>query len=327
MITINAKELSKALSLVLSSAERKTTMPILAFVKFESDGRNLKLTGTDIDTWLSLNLSAESDAGSFCAPAKQLLSLVSLMDGEVKIDPQEQVIVSSGRSVYKLPKASSEDFPVIEQAKKSCGKIAGSLFSEMISAAMIAVSTNPNDTEVSKSVLIKSDKKKLSVVGCDQKRLAVAEAPNKSEFSVVIPHKAATALAAFSAESESVEIFCSDNLFSVKSEKGEAGARQLSVQYPNYELVIPKDSEHKIELNPASIVPAIKRALCTSEGELRSLKVTLNKTEAVIATRGHEKGTGQESLSIDCASLNGDELIIGIPKQADTRSVYDLRFQ
>lgn len=311
--TVDAGALSAALKLVLSTAERKTTIPILACVLFEV-GDEVKITGTDIDTFMSLNLSASKPSpGSFCVPAKHLFDLVSLMSGEVNFSVKEHVTVQSGRSSYKLLAHNKDAFPVIESAVESQGTISGRLLSEMMDAASIAASANPNDTEVSKSILLSAKDGKLRVVGCDQKRLALAQTPFKSEFTAAVSLRAAQMLSAFASKNETVEIFCDSNLFRLKAETGEAGSRLLSCQWPQWEMILPKTATHSIELDPSVLIPAIRRATLTTEPELRGLKFTLSKSEAVITSQTPEKGTGQEAFPINCESLNGDDFAIGLP--------------
>lgn len=311
--TVNAKDLSDALNLALASIETKTTIPILMFVLFESDGKEVRLTTTDMDTFTSLNLPvSETEKGSFCVPAKQLRDLVSLMDGDVKVSVEGGVTVQCGMSVYQLPIREAADFPQIERAEHGQGSISGQLFSDMVRAAAIAASTNPNDTEISKSILIAAKDEKLSIVGCDQKRLALAQTQHDGEFHAVMPLDSALGLAAFALQSESVEIFCSESHFTLRSDKGDAGTRLLVTKWPNWEMIIPKTHEHEIELDPALLSPIIKRAALTTDGVLAGLKFTLGKKSAVITTRTPDY-TGKESFPIDCPSLNGDDFIIGIP--------------
>lgn len=319
--TVKAEDLSAALNLVLSSVETKTTIPILGFLLFESNGQSIKVTATDMDTYTSLNVQTDkADKFSFCAPAKQLRDLVSLMDGDVKISTDSGLAVQCGLAVYNLASRDAGDFPQIERAEKSNGVISGDLLSRMIRAASIAASTNPHDTEVSKSILISASNGKLDVVGCDQKRLASATVEIDAEFYAVMPLESALGLAGFAARSETVEMFCAESLFTIKSENGDAGSRLLATKWPDWKMIIPKTSTHKIEVSPAILTPVIKRAILTTDGVLGGLKFTLGKKTAVVTTRAPDQGNGQESFPVDCPSLNGEGFVIGIPG----RQVLDL---
>src|SRR5829696_2365606 len=114
MFKVNRKSLAAELALLATTAERKTTMPILATIKFEFTGDTLVLTGTDIDTTIITEIEASGEPWTGCVPTKQLQELVRLFNGE-EIEftpkPNERLQIRWGKSSHKLPVFPVADFP------------------------------------------------------------------------------------------------------------------------------------------------------------------------------------------------------------------------
>src|SRR6202521_4563443 len=110
-------DLLDELSLTQGVVERKTTIPILSNLLFQTKGIRLSITATDLE--LSIRTSCEAKVkkeGAGTIPAKKLLELVRLLpEGEIKVRLLENhwVEIVSDRKKYKLVGMAKENFPAL----------------------------------------------------------------------------------------------------------------------------------------------------------------------------------------------------------------------
>lgn len=310
MFIVNASDLASALGLMLATIERKGTIPILAFALIESDRRGLKITATDMDCLISTYVPAEIDGPfAFCLKVKDAHSLVSLMDGNVTVTlKDDKATIKSKGGNHKLGIMPKEEFRQLELATKEIGTISGELLSSMINAAMVAAETNPDGEDRWKNIELSAKDGQLSITGICGPRIASAATPMDGEFYVVLPLRGAGILVNFAAISEEVKLSLADNLLTARSEKGEASFKISALKWPEWRMVIASEYKHSIEIDPAIVLPALKRAMLACEGRVvLRVDFQLTKNQMVLTTQGPHK-EGREEVAIDCPSLNGDDL-------------------
>lgn len=305
MFTAKAEDLAAALSLVLTSSEKKGTMPVLAYVLVEGSDGFVKLTGTDIDSTIETKIEADTESFAWCVQGRKLADLVRLISGDVSLSLSgERVIVKSNQTEHKLPMLPRESFPVIETASEKIGDIEGLLFSEMLTTAMIAAETNPNGVDWQKNIEVIGKDGKLIITGCSNARISSVSIPFEGEVNAILPYRAAQILSIFAASAESLSLFCSAHLFTVRSETGAAHSRLSGLRMADWQALVSKEYQHQIELEPESFLPSLRRALLASDNG--AVNITLSKNQAVLTAMDVDNHRqGKESAAVTCPSLNG----------------------
>jgi len=309
-LTIPAKDLSAALSLVLSATERKGTIPILSYVLVEGSKGVVKLTATDIDSTLQTELTAECDDFAWCVPGAKLAALVQLISGDINlIESKGRILAKSGHTEHRLPFQPREAFPAIESAPNRLGSLSGPLFAQLLLTALIATETNPDGPGWWLNLELIAKDGKLTVTGCSNARVSSVAVDFSGEFEANIPLRASRILATFAETAESVEIACSNNLLSLYSSTGAAHSRLSNLKMAEWRILVSPAYEYAIELNPETVLPPLKRALLASDSG--AVSISLSKSEAILtATDNDAQREGREIASIT-SNLNG--------------STYDLR--
>jgi DNA polymerase-3 subunit beta len=313
MFTATSANLSRALSLVLASAEVKGTMPVLAYVLFEAKDGLLKLTATDIDSTIETQIETVEcgDDFAWCVPGKPLYDLVRLLTADVTLlEFKGRIAVRSGDAQHLLPMLPAEHFPAIEAAQTVIGDLDGVLLSKMLSTAMLGAETNPNGVDWQKNVEVIGKDGQLTITGCSSAQISSVAAKFNGEVEAVIPQRAATILAAFAAGNESVSIACSNNLLTLRSETGAAHSRLSALRMADWRMLIQSDYQHSIELNPEAALPALRRALLASGSGAVNIRLG-NGQMVVTATNADDGREGTEVSTVNAPTLNG--------------STYDLR--
>ena len=263
--SISKAALMAELALVVGVTERKPTIPILSNVLLDAKDGWLRITGTDLDVTLQTLCAASIETPSACClSAKKLSEIVkNAPDGEITFsgDSGEHIQVTYGRSRFKLLSFSAEDFPAVPKPAGEFLPIPGSQLARQIERVAFAITReesryalNGAKMEIAGGV--------LRLVATDGHRLAFTEEPlpgaGDAKLDVLIPRKALGKMQRLIGGN--VELAVSENQLFVRAGERLLVSRLLSGQFPNYELVLPKDNNHHATMAAADLAAAIRRA-------------------------------------------------------------------
>ncbi len=122
-LSIERGALLKSLAHVQSVVERRNTIPILSNVLLDAGKGELRLTATDLDIEIVDLVPAKvTNGGAVTAPAHMLYEIVrKLPEGaQVPIEhngEDPRVLISAGRSEFKLASLPRDDFPAMPPAE------------------------------------------------------------------------------------------------------------------------------------------------------------------------------------------------------------------
>jgi DNA polymerase-3 subunit beta len=115
-IEINQPALLSVLTKVYSSVSKKSVLPILANILLKVKNNQLTATGTDLETEqvATVDLDEPCDDLSITVPARKLMDIVKSLPNDKPISitiAENEAIVKSGRSRYKLSTLPAQDYP------------------------------------------------------------------------------------------------------------------------------------------------------------------------------------------------------------------------
>lgn len=316
MLNVNREALSRTLAMAQTCVESKGTIPVLAFALLQTKDGKLTITTTDLDVTIHHTIQAEGDDGAFCVPAQQLHRLVGLFEGEVvSLAPDkntERVVVSCGKSKYTLPSLKRDSFPNIEEVEGKHFPIKADALKLMLDHTVFCVSTDAGRLAMN-GVFVKTNGGKLSAAASDGYRLAVIKyaIPFSEDLSGIIPTKAVKAVVKTLNDDESVSVTISGE--SVKFTQGDLTIRARLVigQFPNYELIIPKERKHSVVLSD-EISKVFKRSAVTADrisvSNAPEIFFTVSKDGIEVTSRDSDKAEGVEIVEATCKSLNGESV-------------------
>jgi DNA polymerase-3 subunit beta len=148
--------------------------------------------------------------------------------------------------------------------------------------------------------------KEIRMVATDGHRLSFIEQQSEMEGSiqldVLIPKKALTELSKLVSESdEPVEIGHNENHLFFRVGKRLLVSRTLNGQFPNYELVLPKDNNNKVVAESARVASAIKRVALMADERSHAVKFEISEGQINITSQSSEVGEAGESLPVEYA--------------------------
>jgi DNA polymerase-3 subunit beta len=89
-------------------------------------------------------------------------------------------------------------------------------------------------------------------------------------------------------------------------------SRMLSGQFPNYELVLPKNNDKAISLNTEKLAQAIRRVALMADERSHGIKFDLSNGRLTVTSQSSDFGEAKEVLPID---YQGESLTIGFNAQ------------
>jgi DNA polymerase-3 subunit beta len=321
--SVKKYDLLEELEMTQGVVERKTTIPILSNLLFESAGNKLSLTATDLE--LSICTSCEAKIkkeGSGTIPAKKLLELVRLLpDEEIKFKFLENhwVQIQSGRRSYKMVGMSKENFPAIPEAPHVLAKIPARLMSGLISRTVFAISAEESRYTLNGGLLLIKPES-VTMVATDGHRLALAETEQKiaglnNEVRVLVPKKALLELQRLTAEAGdegSIDFARDDSYLFFQVGSRRLVSRILTGQFPNYPAVMPRDNNKFVVLDRNELNDAIRRVSQLADQRSRAVKLSVSTEGVELSAQSPEYGEATETIE---KPYKGDPITIGFNAQ------------
>jgi DNA polymerase III sliding clamp (beta) subunit (PCNA family) len=307
---VDGKDLSEALALLLTVAEPKGTIPVLAFTLLEFSENKLRLSATDIGRSIITEVNGTGDAiFSLCVRIKQFHDLVKLLEGEIVVSEKENSLqVSAGTSCHLLPVMEASKFPLIQEAKDNQGQIEGATLASMLSAVSFCVGRNPNLERWCQTFLIEAQNESLSITACNGPQLANAQIPFSGSLIAVVPYDGIKPLTEMASRVDSLTLALNERFLTARSGSTSLSLQLSTDKWPDWRMLVKPSYVHSAEFEVRQLGLALRRSILSCEPELpvKGVKFELSKTAAVLTASGRGQGEGSETVEIKCLSLNGD---------------------
>lgn len=313
--------LLKSLAHLQSVVERKNTIPILANVKISTathaNQRGIMLYATDMDVALNEFFPAEIyEDGEITVPAHTFFDIVRKLPGETQISMEYSESSTSNRlniitsfCNFTLPVISAEDFPLIDITEVSHKfKINRDEFHRIINKTRFAVSTEETRYYLNGIFLHAvevSGESYLRSAATDGHRLAQVQTQAPKEASdipsIIIPRKTVSEIKKLLEEDFSdseIELEISKSKIKISIANVILISKLIDATYPDYERVIPKGNNFKLDIKVKSFVQAIDRVATIASEKSRAIKFILNENKLVISANNVDTGFAQEELEV-----------------------------
>lgn len=309
-LTINSKDLLKALQTVGSVINYNHSLPILQNFLFEVSG-SLKITATDLDTTLSCVIEATGD-GFLCLPAKMLTdTLKALPDQPITLERKDNIVLLIAKSgKYKLPCSDAAEFPkpvVISKSLKL--EISADTLAEGINKT-VSFSANDPLRPVIESVLFRVENNKITFASTDMHRLSVYSTTGVTgvESRDFIVHKKSLNILKNILVSGDLVIEYNDVNAKFIFDNMQFTTRLVDGKYPNYDAVVPKDNPIKVTVSRLHILNSAKRVSIFSNTTSKQIVLDISLGNIRITANDEGKSTDAEE-DIKCES--NDSIRIG----------------
>ena len=321
--TVNKQNLQKELGFVQGVVERKNTIPVLSNILIESVGEStIRITGTDLDVTIRCDMDAEEigTPGAICVQARKLFEIARLLpDGPVKFKKEENewVTVKSERSRFKLVGVARDAFPEVPSFKSAPTKVPAEVLKFFIDRTIFAITQEESRYTLSGAKFI-LDESGAKMVTTDGHRLAYIArknvARNEAEtIDTLIPRKTLAELTKLTAGFEGdISLGMDENHIYCEVGPRLLISRMLYGQFPNYEMVIPKNNDKSVEFDCTLLSQATRRVALMADERSHAVRFHLEPNQLVISAQNAEEGEANETVQTDYA---GEEVDIGFNAQ------------
>ena len=315
--------LQKELAFVQGVVERKNTIPVLANILIESAGEDsIRISGTDLDVTIRCDADAEEikSQGAICVQARKLFDIARLLpDAPVSFRKEENewVTVECNRSKFRLPGIAKDTFPELPGFRSTPLKLPASMLKLLIDRTIFAITQEEGRYTLS-GAKFELDKQGAKMVTTDGHRLAYVSAKDglkdvSGELDVLIPRKTLAELTKLTADFDGeISLGADENHVYFQIGPRLLISRMLSGQFPNYEMVMPKNNDQSATFDTSALSQAVRRVALMADDRSHAIRFHLSKEQLLISSQNAEEGEARETLETDFA---GEDTDIGFNAQ------------
>jgi DNA polymerase III subunit beta len=316
--TVARNSLLNELNLVQGVIEKKSTIPILSNILMEVAGESLDITATDLDVTIRCGCAASVSAeGTTTISARRLFDIVRLLpdgsDIEVTLLENDWVELRCSRSEYKIVALPKDNFPSIPETAPTTAQIPGGLLRGLIQRTMFAITQEESRYSLNGALLALMPGE-VRMVATDGHRLAMAsksmEIPGvDAEVKALIPRKTLVEILKLIGDQDVMVAFGRDEnhlFFTVGGKR--LVSRILAGQFPNYELVIPRENDKFVVASAKTLGDGIRRAAIMSDEKLRAIRLSFKTGSLELTASCAEAGESREVIPVE---FEGENIDIG----------------
>jgi DNA polymerase-3 subunit beta len=306
--------LSDALQMLSRVVTGRTTLPILNNVLMEAKGEHVRLLTSDLELWVDCSVPASGiEEGSITVPAKLLNEVVaSLPEADVTIASEDSnaVALSCGQSRYVMQGLAAEEFPSLPEVVGGVSlTVPQARLRPLIRSTEFAAAADETRAILA-GILMRWDGQKLCLVATNMHRLAIdatmVEGGPAEQVNAVVPARALR---------EVLRSLSSDPQAQARIHLGESQvvfdlgsvivtSRIIEGQFPNYERVVPTESEYTLRTDRRELLAALRRADIVARTEANKVILRLQPGAIEVEAESPEIGRAHEEVA---AELEGDQ--------------------
>lgn len=308
--------LLKPLQAVIGVVERRQTMPILANVLLVARNNEVSITATDLEVELVASTEVEVEgSGEVTVPGRKLLDICRALPENAEISISlagEKLNIRSGRSKFSLTTLPAAEFPTVEDINAGQSiKLDQGTLSRLLEKTHFSMAQQDVRYYLN-GLLLETGKNVLRAVATDGHRLALCQLqlddPKLPEQQVIVPRKGVLELQRLLGDEGSLVVELGSNHIRIQLEGIRFTSKLIDGRFPEYERVIPGDTDNLITADRQSLKGALQRTAILSNEKYRGIRLIIRKGGVVLQAHNPEQEEAEEELEVD---YSGDDIEIG----------------
>ncbi len=310
--------LLRPLQLVTGVVERRQTLPVLSNLLVSVDGRELTLTGTDLEVQLVARVELPEPAeagGEITLPARKLVDIWRALPDNAKVNiglDDQRAILKSGASRFQLATLPAAEFPGIDEG---AGELEITLGQNQLRHLIDRTAFSMAQQDVRyflNGMLLEVTPEHLRSVATDGHRLAMCTltpGTGAEKKQVIVPRKGVTELSRLLSEGdEQVTLSLGSN--HLKAEVGGYSfvTKLVDGRFPDYEKVIPRGGTRESVGDRQQLREAFSRAAILSNEKYRGVRIILSEGLLTVQANNPEQEEAEEAVPVAFA---GETLEMG----------------
>lgn len=317
---VSSTALLRSLQKISGVLSTSSTLPILEDFLFELTEDKLRITASDLETTISVELEPDKaeDPGIVTIPAKTLLDIM-------KTFPELPVTISvnmetlgvelfAGEGKYKLVGHSSDEFPQVpEMDSPKVLQLSASLLVNAFNKTLFATG-NDELRPVMSGVLCEIKNDNITFVATDAHKLVRyrrSDVKSNETASFILPKKPLNHLKNIMPDDDEVDVKLqyTDSNTVLEFEDITLICRLIEGKYPNYEAVIPTQNPFKLTVDRKNLLNALRRVAIFGSKSTHQVRFKISGKELVLTAEDLDYSSeAKERLT---CSYEGDDIEIG----------------
>lgn len=312
-ITAQREDLLKPLQIVGSVVERRQQSPVLANALVSVVANHLTLTGTDLEVEMISHAQVQADEDfDITLPARKLVDLCkSLPEGasvSLELD-DDRAVIRSGRSRFTLSTLPAAEFPNIEPVEQALSlSLSQAQLKQLFDQTQFAMAQQDVRYYLN-GLMFEVTAEALTCVATDGHRLAHCtlelDTGSRETRQVIIPRKGVIELSRLlEMNDEKLEIQLSENHIRVILPDVTFTSKLIDGKFPDYQQVIPKDSDKEVVCNRADLLQAFNRISVLSNEKFRGMRLQLEPNMIRASVNNPEQEEAEEEIEVQYSADN-----------------------
>lgn len=311
--SIERSELLNGLYLTQGIVERRTTIPILANVLFESSDQGVTIAATDQEVGVRRRCVAQvKTAGALTTGARKLYEIVrECPEGTLLIRSLDNnwIEISSGKSRFKIVGLDPKEFPAMPSvatvtAPQTLSLAAGTL-REMIERTVFAVSLDETRPNLSGIYLERRDTGYLRLVATDGHRLSMitrAVETSTGSIGVIIPRKGVAEILKVLESGDPADVVgitIDSGVAHLSRQEVELSMRLVEGEFPDYTQVVPASASRQMRTATEPLLSALRRVSVVSSERTRGVKLSAENGILEVSSINPDLGEASDEIEVE----------------------------
>ncbi len=308
--------LKNGLSIAEKAVAESANLPILKNVLVRTVGNKIQLTTTNLELAITKLISGKIlEEGSLSIPFSTFYSIVSnTTHDRIHLEKNESnFIVKTDNYEAKIQGIPGDDFPLIPKIEnmENSMEISPVVFQDALQQVISAAQMSDIRPEIS-GILFDFQMTFLKLVATDSFRLAEKTIPSSqfrhtftSGFKATIPLRTAQELLRVLSRETPLSIHFDANQVLFRSDDTEIMSRLIDGTYPDYEQIIPRESETELVLNRSHLMNAVK-LVSNFSGKTNDVRLAADSERKTVSVYSVNQFLGENNYLIP-AKITGAE--------------------
>ena len=307
----------------------KQSLPVLSRILIEASDKSVTLTATDLETTVKISGAAwVSEEGTALPLGKNLISVIdTLKDSKsinIKTVKSKVVVTGEGKSLFKLPDVSAEDYPDIKVPEKvAYAKIDRKDLLSLIHKTVYAADKSDYRPAYT-GIYIEESNGKVTAVATNGRKIAIARSSMEGNLDVpeqgmIIPAASARKIAQLLTRyksCETVDVGYDSGMVIIKGVSASLNivsmARLIDAAFVDYKKAIPEKTCMSFIADKKTLISSLRTAKVIAKDDLRGNYPVLlsgNNNKLLLSS---QNDTGQVSNEIEFNSDSPEPFRINI---------------
>lgn len=302
-----------ALTKVQGITGKKTSIPITSNVLISATDSKVSIRATDLEMAFKATCEAEViREGSTGVPSRKLYEIVRAFPSDtlaIKETENKWIHIGNKNIEYNIVGMEPNDFPAfpdiegvdffeigVDALKNMINKTIHSVLGDEGRAQLSGVCFESIVNKEGRKIrMVSTDGHRLSKIDCDVEK---AKGTLKLEKSVIIPKSGIVEVLRLLEKGETAKIGFKDSNFVVEKDNELLIVRLIDGEFPDYEMVIPKQGKSKMVVQKEDFLMMLRRMSILSSDKYPGVRFKITKEQLEATTTNPEIGESKEAIAL-----------------------------